>query len=115
MAVPRKNSKRKSASAPSAEPTSAPFPLDPLADDEEPVLSLKSDEDADPGDEAGERDDWEDDDVGVQASPGDSTAVADRREVDQLTERIFSAVLSRYGWEQHGNRIEHVGEDRRRR
>jgi hypothetical protein len=33
----------------------------------------------------------------------------DPREVDNLTERIFRSVLSRYGWERHGDRIEHVG------
>ncbi len=34
----------------------------------------------------------------------------DPREVDSITERIFGSVLSRYGWERHGSRIEHVGE-----
>jgi len=38
----------------------------------------------------------------------------DSRAVDDVTDRIFGAVLSRYGWERHGNRIEHVGEVRRR-
>lgn len=38
----------------------------------------------------------------------------DPREVDNLTDRIFAAVLSRYGWERRGDRIEHVGEERRR-
>ena len=33
----------------------------------------------------------------------------DPREVENLTDRIFGAVLSRYGWERHGDRIEHVG------
>jgi len=33
----------------------------------------------------------------------------DQREVDNLTERIFRSVLSRYGWERHGSRIEHIG------
>ena len=33
----------------------------------------------------------------------------DPREVDNMTERIFRSVLSRYGWERHGSRLEHVG------
>jgi hypothetical protein len=40
---------------------------------------------------------------------------SDSREIDSLTDRIFGSVLSRYGWERHGNRIEHVGEERQRR
>ena len=39
----------------------------------------------------------------------------DPRAVDNLTDRIFGSVLSRFGWERHGNRIEHVGEERSRR
>lgn len=42
-------------------------------------------------------------------------AETDSREVDSITERIFSSVLSRYGWERRGERIEHVGEERRNR
>jgi hypothetical protein len=33
----------------------------------------------------------------------------DPREVENLTDRIFGSVLSRYGWERHGDRIEHIG------
>jgi hypothetical protein len=39
----------------------------------------------------------------------------DSREVDSITDRIFSSVLSRYGWERRGERIEHIGEERRNR
>ncbi len=38
----------------------------------------------------------------------------DPRVVDSVTDRIFASVLSRYGWEKHNGRIEHVGEERRR-
>jgi hypothetical protein len=40
----------------------------------------------------------------------------DPREVDSMTDRIFGSVLSRFGWERHDGRFEHVGErDRQRR
>ncbi len=39
----------------------------------------------------------------------------DPREVESITDRIFASVLSRYGWERHEGRIEHVGEEARPR
>jgi hypothetical protein len=39
----------------------------------------------------------------------------DPREVENVTDRIFKSVLSRYGWELHDGHIEHVGEEHRRR
>jgi hypothetical protein len=36
----------------------------------------------------------------------------DPHEIDDLTDRIFGSVLSRYGWARHDGRIEHVGEPR---
>lgn len=113
MAVPRKPSQRKSASTPAPELESVRQPPDPPADDEEPVPSLKSGEEAEE-DEEEEKDDWEGE-PGSPSAQSESPSPADRREVDELTDRIFASVLSRYGWEQHGDRIEHVGEDRRRR
>jgi hypothetical protein len=85
-------------------------------DNDETALSLvRANEAEEPEDEDGEEaDDWGSD-AASHLTPAEATSAADRREIDQLTERIFSAVLSRYGWEQHGDRIEHVGEVRRRR
>ena len=52
----------------------------------------------------------------VQAASGlQRDSEPDPRAVDDVTDRIFGAVLSRYGWERHGNQFEHVGEVRRRR
>jgi len=112
MAVPRKILKRKSASTPALELVAAPHPPEPTPDDDESVLSLKSGEEVEMEEE--QNNNWYNE-AGSQLTQAESLSPADRREVDQLTDRIFSAVLSRYGWEQHGNRIEHVGEDRRRR
>ncbi len=39
----------------------------------------------------------------------------DPREIDNMTDRIFDSVLSRFGWRQHEGRIEHVGETARQR
>jgi hypothetical protein len=39
----------------------------------------------------------------------------DPREVENVTDRIFKSVLSRYGWELHDGHIEHIGEEHRRR
>lgn len=60
--------------------------------------------------DAEELDDFDtfDSDMGPPREP-------DPREVDDLTDRIFQTVLARYGWEQHGGRIEHVGSRRERR
>jgi len=41
------------------------------------------------------------------------SAEPDPRVVESVTDRIFSSVLSRYGWERQDGRIEHVGEDLR--
>jgi hypothetical protein len=43
---------------------------------------------------------------------GRSSHEPDPHAVDDLTDRIFGSVLSRYGWERHEGRIEHVGEPR---
>lgn len=66
-------------------------------------------------DDAGDFEADGDDDLDL-ASIADSVTPrnveSDSREIDSLTDRIFGSVLSRYGWERHGNRIEHVGEER---
>jgi hypothetical protein len=57
--------------------------------------------------------DAEDDyDLSALPSISDSTGTnePDPREVDNLTDRIFDSVLSRYGWKSQDGRIEHVGE-----
>jgi hypothetical protein len=69
--------------------------------------------------EAEETLDGDDDDQDIDfSSIADSVTPrnveSDAREIDSLTDRIFASVLSRYGWERHGNRIEHVGEERPR-
>jgi hypothetical protein len=68
---------------------------------------------AEPRDDRDERDEREDEeleDAGFSVvSDARATQEPDPREVDNLTERIFRSVLSRYGWESHGGRIEHIG------
>ncbi|MFB3815058.1 MAG: hypothetical protein ACE14L_13195 [Terriglobales bacterium] len=44
------------------------------------------------------------------AAPERTPYGPDPREVDNLTDRIFASVLSRYGWVKQNGRIEHVGE-----
>jgi hypothetical protein len=58
----------------------------------------------------------EDDDFGTDLSniaDAHSPYEPDPREVDMLTDRIFGSVLSKFGWERHDGRIEHVGEKKR--
>jgi hypothetical protein len=38
----------------------------------------------------------------------------DPREIDNLTDRIFGSVLSRYGWQFEDGHIEHVGDQTQR-
>jgi hypothetical protein len=38
----------------------------------------------------------------------------DPRSIDDLTDRIFDSVLSRFGWARHGERLVHTGEVRER-
>jgi hypothetical protein len=102
MAVPRRISKLKPQSAPASEPARVLRMPDPVMDESNSQPRVR-DEDDDLEDEIAE------------FSQTAEASVPDRREVDKLTERIFTSVLSRYGWEQHGNRIEHVGEEDRRR
>ena len=60
-----------------------------------------------------------DDDYDLSGIPSVSDAGSpsepDPREVDDLTDRIFDSVLSRYGWKSQDGRIEHVGEPTRPR
>ncbi len=60
----------------------------------------------------------EDEDVDLEGSgvfDAEAAGEPDPQAIDDLTDRIFGSVLSRYGWQRHGNRIEHVGEARARR
>jgi hypothetical protein len=113
MAAPQRKAKAKPQSPPVAGPVPVPRLNDPEAAGTEEVaeaaneaLPAVRDEDDDGELEMGEV---------PQFTEAPAVAALDRREVDRVTERIFAAVLSRYGWEQHGNRIEHVGEEDRRR
>jgi hypothetical protein len=66
--------------------------------------------------EASFRDDDDFDDELPSIADTHSPHEPDPREVDMLTDRIFGAVLSRFGWERHEGRFEHIGEkDRQRR
>jgi len=64
-------------------------------------------------DEREDREDREEEELADAKFPAVSDARAsqepDPREVENMTERIFRSVLSRYGWERHGGRIEHIG------
>jgi hypothetical protein len=85
-------------------------------DDIQPVRKSAPDgEDLDESNEAADADDGELDLAAISESvtPQGSNE-PDPGEVDNLTDRIFTSVLSRFGWERHGSRIEHVGEERQR-
>jgi hypothetical protein len=60
-----------------------------------------------------DREDREDDDLEdagfLVVSDARAPQEPDPREVENVTDRIFRSVLSRYGWESHGGRIEHIG------
>jgi hypothetical protein len=62
--------------------------------------------------------DEDDDDFGDLSGIADANGPyePDPQEVDELTDRIFGSVLSRFGWEMHDGRLEHTGDrDRQRR
>ena len=57
----------------------------------------------------------ESDELDMVAGEFESGPEPDQQEIDSLTDRIFGSVLERYGWSFQGGRVEHVGEDARRR